>query len=112
MYKIWIFFTSMKRNMQAWKFGRNECFDTASFPLLIKDSNDNLFPRLIYITQMLFLKIYKLHFLHNDLPMLHKQAGFSATIQPLSNYLECSPTRCIVKNKQCNNKTCPFFPTT
>ena len=29
---------------QAWKFGGNNRFVTASFPSLIKDGNDNSFP--------------------------------------------------------------------
>ena len=31
---------------QAWKFGGNDRFVTASFPSLIKDGNDNSFPKI------------------------------------------------------------------
>ena len=45
---------------------------------------------------------YKLHFLHTDLPILHKRLCFSTTIPPSSIYLECFPTQCVIKNKQRN----------
>ena len=32
--------------VQAWKFGRNDCFVTAPFLSLIKDGNDNSFPHI------------------------------------------------------------------
>ena len=66
---------------QAWKFGRNNRFDTASFQSLIKRGNDNLFPQIHLhninaffedLTGKHFYNLaYKLHFLHTDLPTLH-----------------------------------------
>ena len=88
-------------NHQAWKFGRSDCFVTASFPLLIKDSNDNLFPQIHLhntnafsedlIGKHFYNLVYKLRFLHTYLPTLHKRACFSTTILPLFVYLECFP---------------------
>ena len=49
---------------------------------------------------------YKLHFLHNDLPKLHKQVHFSTTIPPLLMYLECSPSQCVIK--KINNAVVKF----
>ena len=81
---------------QAWKFGRNNYFVTASFLLLMKEDNDNSFPlihlhnkehKCTNLTGKHFYNLaYKLHFLHTDLPMLHKQVCFSTTIPPLSIY--------------------------
>ena len=97
---------------QAWKFGGNDCFVTVSFPLLIKDGNNNLFPQIqLHNTNTFFEDLtgkhfynltYKLHFLHTDLLTLHKRVCFSTSIPPLSIYLECSPTQCAKKNKQRN----------
>ena len=91
----------LKLNIQAWKFGGINLFVTTSFLLLIKDGNDNLFPQIhLHNTNAFFEDLtrkhfydlaYKLHFLHTDLPMLHKWACFSTTLLPLSIYLECSP---------------------
>ena len=73
----------------------------------MKDSNDNFFPWIhLYDTNASFEDLtgkhfynlaYKPHFLHTDLPMLHKQACFFITIQPLSIYLECCPMQCVKK---------------
>ena len=103
---------------QAWKFGGNDRFVTASFPSLIKDGNDNSFPQIhLHNTDATFEDLtskhfynlaYKLRFLHTDLPTLHKRACFSTTIPPLSIYLECSPTQCV---KQRNGKMCRIFST-
>ena len=67
---------------QAWKFGGNDHFITASFPLFIKDGNDNLFPQIhLHNTNAFFEDLtgkyfynlaYKLHCLHTDVPTLHK----------------------------------------
>ena len=73
--------------------------------MLIKDSNNNLFPQIhLHNTNAFFEDLtgkhnlaYKLQFLHTNLPTLHKQAYFSATVPPLSIHLECSPTQCIIK---------------
>ena len=93
---------------QAWKFGGNDRFVTVSFPSLLKDGNDNSFPQIHLHHTNIFLEdltgrhfcnlAYKLHFLHIDLPMLHKRACFSTTLPPLVIYLECSPTQCVIKN--------------
>ena len=40
---------------------------------------------------------YKLHFLHTDLPTLHRQVCFSTTILPLLIYLECSAMHCVIR---------------
>ena len=87
---------------QAWKFGGNDCFVTTSFPSLIKDGNDDSFSQIHLHNKNAFSEdltckhfynlAYKLHFLHTDLPKLHKWACFSTKIPPLSIYLECSPT--------------------
>ena len=50
---------------------------------------------------------YKLHFLHTDLPMLQKEACSPKTNPPLSIYLECSPTQCVIK--KINNTTVKFL---
>ena len=50
---------------------------------------------------------YKLHFLHTDLPMLQKQACSPKTNPPLSIYLECSPTQCVIK--KINNAALKFL---
>ena len=72
-------------------------FVTTLFPSLIKDCNDNLFPQIhLHNTNAFFEDLtgkhfynlaYKLHFLHTDLPTLHKRACFSTTISPLLIYL-------------------------
>ena len=59
---------------QAWKFGGNDRFVTASFLSLIKDSNNNLFPQIHLHNANTFFEdligkyfynlAYKLHFLH------------------------------------------------
>ena len=77
------------------------------FPSLMKDGNDDLFPQIHLHNRSSFFEdltskhfhdmAYKLHSLHTDLPTLHKQACFSTTIPPLSIYLECSPTQCVIK---------------
>ena len=105
--------------VQAWKFGRNDRFVTSSFPSLIKDGNDNSFPQIhLHNTNAFFEDLtgkylyslaYKFHFLHTDLPTLHKRACFSTAIPPLSIYLECSPTQCVIKHKKCNGKICHIF---
>ena len=92
---------------QAWKFSKNNCFVTASFPSLIKDSDNNSFPQIHLQNANAFFEdltgkhiynlAHKLHFLHTDLPTLHKQACFSTTILPLLIYLECSPIQCVLK---------------
>ena len=94
--------------LQAWKFGRNDRFVTTSFPSIIKDSNNKSFHQIqLQNTNGFFANLtgkhfynlaYKLHFLHTDLPTLHKRACFSTTIPLLSIYLECSPTQCVIKN--------------
>ena len=43
--------------MQAWKFGRNDCFVTASCLLLIKDGKDNSFPQIHLHNTNAFFKI-------------------------------------------------------
>ena len=93
---------------QARKFGGNNLFITASFPSLIKDGNNNLFPQIhLHNTNAFFEDLTgkyfynlpcKLHFLHIDLPTLHKSSCFSTTIPPLLIYLECSTTQCVIKN--------------
>ena len=89
---------------QAWKFGGNDRFFTASFPSLIKDGHDNSFPQIhLHNTNGFFEDLTgkyfynKLHFLHTNLPTLHKRACFSTAIPPLSIYLECSPAQCVIK---------------
>ena len=93
--------------IQAWKFGGNDRFVTASFPSLLKDGNDNSFPQIqLHNTNAFFEDLtgthfynlaHKLHFLQADLPTLHKRACFSTTTPPLSIYLECSPTQYLIK---------------
>ena len=105
---------------QAWKFGGNDCFVTASFPLLIKDGNVNSFPQIHLHNTNAFLEdltgkycynlAYKLHFLRTDLPTLHKRACFSTTVPPLSIYIECCPTQCVIKKP--NGKICRILSTT
>ena len=58
------------------------------------------------------LALLSLHFLHTDLPTLHKRVCFSTTIPSLLIYLECSPTQCVIKNKQGNGKICCISLTT
>ena len=68
-----------------------------SFPLLIKDSNNNLFSQIhlhntnAYFEDLTGKHFYnlvnKLHFLHTDLPTLHKQEFLTTTILPLSIHL-------------------------
>ena len=68
-----------------------------SFPLLIKDGNNNLFSQIyLHNTNAYFEDltgkhfhnlVNKLHFLHTDLPTLHKQEFFTTTILPLSIHL-------------------------
>ena len=117
MQSVWLAFFSYQMlcirtevlgtRLQAWKFGRNNSFITASFLLLITDGSNNLFPQIhLHNTNTFFEDLtgkhfynlaYKLHFLHVDLPTLYKRACFSTTIPPLSIYLECSPTQCNIK---------------
>ena len=107
---------------QARKFGRNDRFVTASFPSLIKDGDNNSFPQIHLQKTNAFFKdltgkhfysvAYELHFLHNDPPMRHKRRCFPKTILPLSVYLECSPTQCVIKNEQHNGKICCISSTT
>ena len=83
--------------MEALKFGGNDLFLTALFLSLIKDGNDNLFPQIHLrntnaffedLTGKYFYNLaYKLHFLHTNLPTLHKRACFSTTISSLAIYL-------------------------
>ena len=83
--------------MEALKFGGNDPFLTTLFPSLIKASNDNLFPQVHLrntnaffedLTGKYFYNLaYKLHFLHANLPTLHKRACFSTTISSLAIYL-------------------------
>ena len=90
---------------QAWKLDRSNHFVAMSFLSLIKDSNDNSFPHIhllnannFFVTGKHFYNLaYKLHFLHTDLPTLHKRTCFSTTIPPLLIYLECSPAQCFIK---------------
>ena len=94
-------------HFQAWKFGGNNRFVTAWFLSLIKDGNDNSFPQIHLHNASAFFEdltgkyfsnlAYKLHFLHTDLPTLHKRACFPTTILPLSIYLECCATQCVLK---------------
>ena len=80
-------------------FGGNNCFVTTLILSLIKDGSDNLFPEIhLHKTNAFFEDLtgkhnsaYKLHFLHTDLPTLHKQVCFSTAIPPLLIDLECSP---------------------
>ena len=110
---------------QAWKFGRKRSFRYCAVSIINKrNGNNNLFPQIhLHNTNAFFEDLtgkhfynlaYKLHFLHTDLPTLHKhkQVCFSTTILPLSIYLECSPMQCIIK-KHCNNsKICCILSTT
>ena len=83
--------------IEALKFGGNDRFLTALFPSLIKGENDALFPRIHLRNTNAFFEdltgkhfydlAYKLHFLHTNLPTLHKRACFSTTISPLAIYL-------------------------
>ena len=85
--------------LQAWKFGGNNCFVTASFLSLIKDGNGNSFPQIHLRKKNAFFEdltgkhfynlAYKLHFLHTDLPTLLKRACFSTSVLPL-NALLCN----------------------
>ena len=75
---------------QAWRFGTNDHFITASFLSLIKDGNNKSFPQIQLHNINAFSEdltgkdfynsAYKLHFLHTDLPTQHKRACFSTTI--------------------------------
>ena len=56
---------------QAWKFGGNNCFITASFLSLIKDGNDNLFPQIhLHNTNVFYILIFQRctnkHVFHNS----------------------------------------------
>ena len=65
---------------------RKDCFVTASFPSFIKEGNNNSFPQIyLHDTNAFFEDLtskhfyslaYKLHFLHTDLPTLHKRCVF------------------------------------
>ena len=49
--------------VQAWKFGGNDCFLTASFPSLIKDSNDHSFSQIhLHNTNAFFEDLTGKHF--------------------------------------------------
>ena len=106
-----------KWDLQAWKFGGKDRFVTASFPSLIKDGNDNSFPQIHLLntnTTFFFEDLtgkhfynlaYKLHFLHTDLPTLHRRACFHNTfsIIDLSEMLPYA-----VCYKKINNATVEF----
>ena len=82
--------------LQVWKFSGNDRFVIASFPSLIKDGNDNSFHQVHLHNANAFFEdltgthfynlAYILHFLHTNLPMLHKRACISTTIPPLLIY--------------------------
>ena len=52
--------------VQAWKFGRDDHFNITSFPSLIKDGNNNLFPQ---------IHLHNTNAFFEDLTVKHLQFG-------------------------------------